>query len=162
MIFVFYTACSVCDFSTLFYITEIFLKKLKTSPEAWFLHILTKKVRKITEHFTPKETMIMKILWRWNWIQNTEETEKKTHIKSQKLVFQKNRLKMQTEIKPQRTKQHNSRYTNADMKIYQYLRYHIKIISRRFRIITPFTFWVIRIRDKWNVCLQIYRNNRIC
>ena len=28
------------------------------------------------------------------------------------------------------------RFTNADMKIYQYLRLYVKIIYRRFRIIT--------------------------
>ena len=38
-------------------------------------------------------------------------------------------------------------YTNADMKIYQYLLLHIKIICRRFRIITLFAFWDIRTRD---------------
>ena len=161
MIFVFYTACSVCDFSTLFYITEIFLKKLKPLRKHDFYIFWQKKWEK------SQNTLHLKKQWLWKFYEDeiefkTQKKQKRKHIKSQKLVFQKNRLKMQTEIKPQRTKQHNSRYTNADMKIYQYLRYHIKIISRRFRIITPFTFWVIRIRDKWNVCLQIYRNNRIC
>ena len=32
----------------------------------------------------------------------------------------------------------------------------------RFRIITAVTFWVMRTRDISNVCLQIYRNSRIC
>ena len=40
-----------------------------------------------------------------------------------------------------------SRYTNADLKIYRHLCLHIKIISRRFHIITAFTFLVMRIRD---------------
>ena len=48
------------------------------------------------------------------------------------------------------------------MKIYQYLRLHMKMISRRFYIITLFTFWDIRTRGIWNVCLQTCRNNRIC
>ena len=34
-------------------------------------------------------------------MQNTEQTDKKTHIKSQKLVFQKNMSKMQAESIPQ-------------------------------------------------------------
>ena len=32
-------------------------------------------------------------------------------------------------------------YANADLKICQYLRRHMKIICRRFHIKTPFTFW---------------------
>ena len=39
---------------------------------------------------------------------------------------------------------------------------HIKIICWRFRLITAFTFWVMRTRDIWNVCLKTYRNYRIC
>ena len=31
-----------------------------------------------------------------------------------------------------------------------------------FRIITVFTFWVMRTRDIWNACLQTHRNNRLC
>ena len=50
--------------------------------------------------------------------------------------------------------------TNADMKIYQHLRLHIKILYWRFRIMMLFTFWNIRTRGIWNVCLQTYRNNR--
>ena len=46
--------------------------------------------------------------------------------------------------------------------IYIYLCLHMKIIYRIFCIITTFTFWVIRTQDIWNVCLQTYRNNRIC
>ena len=53
-------------------------------------------------------------------------------------------------------------YTNADMKIYWYLCLHMKIICRRFHIMASFTFWHIRTRDKWNVCLQTSRNNIIC
>ena len=37
-----------------------------------------------------------------------------------------------------------------------------KIICLRFRIVSPFTFWKIQTRHIWNVCLQTYRNNRIC
>ena len=48
------------------------------------------------------------------------------------------------------------------MKFYWYLRLHIKIICRRFHITRPFSFWDIRTRDIWNVCLQTYKNNRIC
>ena len=45
-------------------------------------------------------------------------------------------------------------YTNADLQIYRYLCLHIKIICRRFRIVTAFSFWVMRTRDIRNVCLQ--------
>ena len=53
------------------------------------------------------------------------------------------------------------KYANADLKIYRYLCLHIKIICRRFCIITAFNFWVMRTRDIWNVCLQTYKNNRM-
>ena len=39
---------------------------------------------------------------------------------------------------------------------------HIKIICRRFYIISPFTFWDMRTLVKWNVSLKTFRNNRIC
>ena len=48
------------------------------------------------------------------------------------------------------------------MKIYQYLCLHIKMICRRFRFITLISFSDIRTRGICNVCLQKYRNNRIC
>ena len=48
------------------------------------------------------------------------------------------------------------------MKIWQYLRLHMKIIRWRFHIKTPFTFWDMRTWDMWKVCLQTFRNNRIC
>ena len=32
----------------------------------------------------------------------------------------------------------------------------------RFLIKTPFTFWDMRAWDMWKVCLQTFRNNRIC
>ena len=54
------------------------------------------------------------------------------------------------------------RYFKAGMKIYRYLCLHIKIICRRFRIISPFTFRDIRTREIWTVSFQIYGNNRIC
>ena len=38
----------------------------------------------------------------------------------------------------------------------------MKIICRRFHIITPFTFWDMRGWHMWNVYLQTFRNNRIC
>ena len=41
------------------------------------------------------------------------------------------------------------------------MRLHIKIVSQRLRIITLFTFSDMRTLDLRNVCLQIYRNNRI-
>ena len=47
------------------------------------------------------------------------------------------------------------------MKIYQYLRLHIKIICQRFCSIILFSFWDIRTRDIWSDCLQTYRNNRV-
>ena len=36
------------------------------------------------------------------------------------------------------------RYANADLKIYQCLRHHMKIICPRFHIKAPFTFWDMR------------------
>ena len=39
------------------------------------------------------------------------------------------------------------RYTNADLKICQYLRLHMKIIYWNFYIQTPFTFWDIHTLD---------------
>ena len=56
----------------------------------------------------------------------------------------------------------DSRYTNADMKIYRYLCFYIKVICRRVRIVTALTFWDMRTGDIWDVCLETYRNNRIC
>ena len=42
----------------------------------------------------------------------------------------------------------NQRDTNADLKICQYIRLHMKIIvCRRFHIKTPFTFWEMRTWD---------------
>ena len=38
----------------------------------------------------------------------------------------------------------------------------MKMICQRFHIITLFAFWDILTWDIWNVCLQTYRNNRIC
>ena len=35
-------------------------------------------------------------------------------------------------------------------------------MCRRFRIIIQVTYWDIRTRDIRNICLQTYRNNRIC
>ena len=37
-----------------------------------------------------------------------------------------------------------------------------KILCRRFHIKTPFTFWDMRAWDMLKICLQIFRNNRIC
>ena len=54
------------------------------------------------------------------------------------------------------------KYSNADLKICQYLRLHMKLICWRFHIKTPFTFWDMRTWDMWKVCLQTYRNNQIC
>ena len=50
----------------------------------------------------------------------------------------------------------------ADLKICQYLPLHMKIICQRFHIKAPFTFWDMRMWDMWKVCLQTFRNNRIC
>ena len=47
------------------------------------------------------------------------------------------------------------------MKTLQYIRPHIKIVSRRLRIITPFIFRDMRTLDMRNICLQTYTNNRI-
>ena len=46
------------------------------------------------------------------------------------------------------------KYINADLKICQYIRLHVKIIWWRFRIKTPFTFWDMRTWDVWKICLQ--------
>ena len=53
------------------------------------------------------------------------------------------------------------KYTNADMKIYQHLSLHIKILCRWFCIVTLFTLWDTHTRDIWNVCLQTYRDNTL-
>ena len=53
------------------------------------------------------------------------------------------------------------RYTNADLKICQYLRLHMKITCRRFHAETPFTFWDRYTWDMWKVFLRTFRNNRI-
>ena len=50
---------------------------------------------------------------------------------------------------------------NADIKISQYPRLHIKIIYRRSHIITHFIFWDKRTRDMRKVCLQTLKNHRI-
>ena len=52
-------------------------------------------------------------------------------------------------------------YTNAVLKICQYLHLHMKICWR-FHIKTPSTFWDMRTWDLWIVCLQTFRNNIIC
>ena len=52
--------------------------------------------------------------------------------------------------------------TNADLKMCQYLRLHMKIICWRFHNKTPFNFWDLRRWHVWKVCLQTFRNNRIC
>ena len=49
------------------------------------------------------------------------------------------------------------RYTNADLKICQYLPLHMKIKCWRFHIKTPFTFWDTRSRDMWKVFSQTFR-----
>ena len=38
----------------------------------------------------------------------------------------------------------------------------MEIICWRFRFWASFTFWDIHTWDIWNVCLQTFRNNRIC
>ena len=48
------------------------------------------------------------------------------------------------------------------MKICQYLCLHMKIICWRFHIKTCFSFWDMRPWDTRKVCLQTFRNNRIC
>ena len=53
------------------------------------------------------------------------------------------------------------RQTNADLKICQYIRLHMKIICRRFHIKAPFTFWDMHTWDMRNVCFQTLRNNVI-
>ena len=50
-------------------------------------------------------------------------------------------------------------YTNADLKICQYLRIHMKIICWRFHIKTPIAFWDMHTWDMWKVGLQTLRNN---
>ena len=38
----------------------------------------------------------------------------------------------------------------------------MKIICWKFHVTAPFTFWDTRTWDLWKVCLQTFRNNRIC
>ena len=47
------------------------------------------------------------------------------------------------------------------LKIDQYLQLHMKM-TWRFHIKFPFTFWDMRTWHMWKVCLQAFRNNRIC
>ena len=54
------------------------------------------------------------------------------------------------------------RYFNADLKMSPYVRVHIKILSRKFRILNARDSRVIYPHSLRNVCLQTYRNNRIC
>ena len=49
----------------------------------------------------------------------------------------------------------------GDLKTYQYLRLHMKIICRRFHINAHFTFWDMHTWNMSKVCLQTFRNNRI-
>ena len=51
---------------------------------------------------------------------------------------------------------------NANAKICQYRRLHMKIICWRFHIKTRFVFWDMRTWDMWKVPLQTFRNNKIC
>ena len=44
----------------------------------------------------------------------------------------------------------------------QYLCLHVKMRWSRCHIKAPFTFWDTRTWDMWNVCVQTFRNNRIC
>ena len=53
------------------------------------------------------------------------------------------------------------RYTNADLKICQYLRLHMKITCQRFQDQTLFTFWNRHTWDMYKVFLRTFRNNRI-
>ena len=53
------------------------------------------------------------------------------------------------------------RYRKIVLKICQYLHLHVKIICWRFHIKTPFSFWDMRTRDMWKICLQTFRKNRI-
>ena len=48
------------------------------------------------------------------------------------------------------------------MKIWQYLRFQMKIICSRSHIKISFTFWDMRTWDTWKFCLLTFRNNRIC
>ena len=50
----------------------------------------------------------------------------------------------------------------TDMKVCQYLRFHMEIICWRFHIKTHFTVWDMRTCDMWKFCLKTFRNNRIC
>ena len=48
------------------------------------------------------------------------------------------------------------------MKIYKNLHLHMKIMCWRFHIKIPFTFWDMHTWDMWKVCLQTFRNNKVC
>ena len=56
----------------------------------------------------------------------------------------------------------NMTYTNADLKICQYLRLYMKMICWTFHIKISFTFWDTCTWDTWKVSLQTFRNIRIC
>ena len=58
-------------------------------------------------------------------------------------------------------KRNSSEYTNVGFKICLYLPLHLNVICQRFHIITPFTFWDMRMWKMQNACLQTCRNNRI-
>ena len=49
----------------------------------------------------------------------------------------------------------SDRFLKVHLKICRYVRLYIKTICW-------ITFWVIRTRDMWKVCLQTFRKNRIC
>ena len=55
----------------------------------------------------------------------------------------------------------HQKHTNADLKIWQYLRLHMKKNVLRFYINARSTFWDTRTSDIWKVCLQTFRSNRI-
>ena len=82
---------------------------------------------------------------------------KNFHQFVQKMV-EKKKIEKTGVVKPCVLKVH----TNADLEICQYLRLHMKMICRWFYIKTPFTFWDMRTWHVLKVCLQTFRNNRIC
>ena len=52
-------------------------------------------------------------------------------------------------------------YLKGTLKL-QFLHLYMKIICQRFHIRKSFTFWDMSIWDTWKVCLELFRNNRIC
>ena len=98
----------------------------------------------------------------WNGLKEGTAARKSANHKNKEptqLTFTYSKWTLETLEKGAKYVQSSS-YTNADMKICQYLRLYIKNYMPNVSLL-PITFWYMRTRDAWNVCLQTYINNRI-